>query len=240
MISKPITPFAAPQKVEKSRLQGESTSGGVKKEGSFASILKEASSSRKNGVTEQPRYMTRKEQERPEIDQAVQEAAAKYSLPPELIGAVIQQESNFNSRAISPVGAEGLMQLMPATAREMGVKNSFDIRQNVDGGSRYLRQMMDRFDGDMPKAIAAYNAGPGAVERAGGIPHFEETQAYVPAVMKNFETMLSQTGGTPKNLYAVNSPEPTLVMPELSLKKKDSSSKEAEEPPPPPKIMTRV
>lgn len=114
-----------------------------------------------------------------ELNAIVQEAAAKYNLDPELIHAVIRAESGGNPRARSKRGAMGLMQLMPETARQLGVKNPWDPRQNVMGGAKYLRQLLDMFDGDLDKALAAYNAGPGTVRRYGGIPPYRETRQYV-------------------------------------------------------------
>ncbi len=121
------------------------------------------------------------------IYHAVHSAAEKYKLSPALILGVIKQESGFKPEARSGCGAQGLMQLMPGTAKTLGVKDSYNIEQNVDGGSKYLRQMLDRFDGDLKKAIAAYNAGPGNVAKYDGIPPFKETQAYVPAVLSHAE-----------------------------------------------------
>lgn len=118
---------------------------------------------------------------------AVSDSAQKYNLPPALIMAVIKQESGFNPNAVSHCGAQGCMQLMPGTARMMGVTDSFDVSQNIDGGSKYLRQMLDRFNGDVRLALAAYNAGPGNVEKAGGIPRIPETQNYVPSVLAHYE-----------------------------------------------------
>jgi hypothetical protein len=118
------------------------------------------------------------------IEQNVQEAAAKYDLPPALIKAVIRAESNFQVDAVSSAGAQGLMQLMPATAEEMGVKNPFDIRQNIEGGSRYLRKMLDRFGGSVSKALAAYNAGPGTVTKYNGRVPYPETRQYVSRVLR--------------------------------------------------------
>lgn len=117
------------------------------------------------------------------IEQNVREAAAKYALPPALIKAVIRAESNFKIDAVSSAGAQGLMQLMPATAEELGVKNPFDIQQNIEGGSRYLRKMLDRFEGNVPKALAAYNAGPGTVTKYNGRVPYPETRQYVKRVL---------------------------------------------------------
>ena len=113
---------------------------------------------------------------------AVLELAARFDLSPALIEAVVWQESRWQERALSPVGARGRAPVIPRTAREMGVDTD-DPLANLEGGARYLRQQLDRFDGDVEKALAAYNAGPGRVERAGGIPRIRETQVYVAAVM---------------------------------------------------------
>lgn len=115
----------------------------------------------------------------------IRRAEARYRLPPKLLKALVWAESRFDPMAISPVGAAGLSQLMPATARELGVLNRHDPAENIDGGARYLRQMLDRF-GDIHLALAAYNAGPGAVSRAGGIPRNKETPAYVRSVLRRW------------------------------------------------------
>jgi soluble lytic murein transglycosylase-like protein len=112
----------------------------------------------------------------------VAELAAKYDISPTLLEAVVWQESRWNTAAVSPVGARGLAQLMPGTARQMGV-NPHDPSANLEGGARYLRLQLDAFGGDIEKALAAYNAGPGRVMRAGGIPAIRETQMYVAAIM---------------------------------------------------------
>lgn len=118
---------------------------------------------------------------RPEdaYEDLIQEAAAAYDLNPDLIRAVMRTESAFNPFVVSPVGAQGLMQLMPALAEEMGVTDAFDPRQNVMGGARYLRQLLIRHNGNLPLTLASYNAGPGNVARYRGIPPFEETRNYV-------------------------------------------------------------
>ena len=112
----------------------------------------------------------------------VHELAARFDLSPALIEALVWQESRWRENAVSPVGARGLAQLMPGTARELGVDSS-DPFANLEGGARYLRQQLDRFDGDIERALAAYNAGPGRVIRANGVPRIRETQLYVTAIM---------------------------------------------------------
>ena len=121
--------------------------------------------------------------EKETIETCIQKAAQKYDLAPELIKAVIKAESGFRVDAVSGAGAQGLMQLMPATAKDLGVTNPFDIRQNIDGGTRYLRQMLDLFDGDTRLALSAYNAGPGNVQKYGGDVPFPETRRYVARVL---------------------------------------------------------
>jgi len=114
----------------------------------------------------------------------IRAAATRHALAPELIESVIRVESNFEARAVSRKGARGLMQLMPATAARLGVRNVFDVRQNVEGGVRHLRYLVDLYGGNLALALAAYNAGVEAVGRYGGIPPYPETQAYVARVLR--------------------------------------------------------
>jgi soluble lytic murein transglycosylase-like protein len=117
------------------------------------------------------------------FDPQIQAAAAKHGLDPALLKALIRQESNFDPNAGSPAGAQGLTQLMPGTAASLGVTDVRDPAQAIEGGAKYLRQQLDTFGGDVEKALAAYNAGPGAVQKYGGVPPYAETQAYVKKVM---------------------------------------------------------
>jgi soluble lytic murein transglycosylase-like protein len=122
----------------------------------------------------------------PDITAVVKDASGRYQLDPDLVNSVIQAESGFHVRAVSPKGAQGLMQLMPGTASQLGVPNAFDPRANVDGGTKYLRELLERYNFDLVKALAAYNAGPQRVERFGGVPPYYETHAYVARIIRNF------------------------------------------------------
>ena len=120
-------------------------------------------------------------------DEIIRRASEHYRLPFAFVKSVVKVESNFNPNAVSKAGAKGLMQLMDFTAKDMSVEDSFDPEQNIFGGTRYLRLMANQFDGDIEKTAAAYNAGPSAVKRAGGIPNFRETKKYVARVKQMFE-----------------------------------------------------
>lgn len=121
-----------------------------------------------------------------DLNTIIQEASTKYQVDEKLIRSVIQAESNFNQYAVSHAGAEGYMQLMPGTARGLGVTDSFDARQNILGGTKYLRQMLDRYNENTTLALAAYNAGPGNVDKYEGIPPFTETQNYVKKIIGQY------------------------------------------------------
>jgi soluble lytic murein transglycosylase-like protein len=121
-----------------------------------------------------------------DLNEVVKAASGNYNLDPDLVNSVIRAESGFNVRAVSPKGAQGLMQLMPKTASELGVQNAFDPQANVEGGTRYLRELLERYDFDLIKALAAYNAGPQRVEQYGGVPPYYETKAYVARIVRDF------------------------------------------------------
>ena len=119
-------------------------------------------------------------------EEILEAAAAKYNVDPDLVKAIAAAESDWDQNAISSVGAIGVMQLMPETAAALGV-NPYDENENIEGGAKYIRQMLDTFDGNVRKAVAAYNAGPNAVKRYGGVPPYAETQHYVGRVLDLYE-----------------------------------------------------
>ena len=121
-----------------------------------------------------------------DLNELVNSASGRYRLDPDLVNSVIKAESGFNVRAVSPKGAQGLMQLMPGTASQLGVPNAFDPQANVEGGTKYLRELLERYNFDLVKALAAYNAGPQRVEQFGGVPPYCETRAYVARIVRDF------------------------------------------------------
>jgi hypothetical protein len=153
-----------------------------------------------------------------DLTQVVNEASGRYRLDPDLVNSVIKAESAFKVRAVSPKGAQGLMQLMPGTASQLGVPNAFDPQANVDGGTKYLRELLERYNFDLVKALAAYNAGPQRVERFGGVPPYYETRAYVARIVRDFNKKKSAQEKTA--VAAKSSPVKT-----ASLKKASASTK---------------
>jgi soluble lytic murein transglycosylase-like protein len=142
-----------------------------------------------------------------EFDEIIAAEARATGLNPVLVRAVIEAESAFNPRAVSRVGAMGLMQLMPGTARDLGVIDPFDPAQNIRGGAAYLRSLLDRFDGSVELALAAYNAGPGAVERYDGVPPYRETRNYVAKLSNRIKNVTAITRGS-LTLYQVTEVTP--------------------------------
>lgn len=137
-------------------------------------------------------------------EQHIQMAANRYAMDPLLIKAVIKTESNFDCLAVSPKGARGLMQLMPETAADLNIFDPFDPRENILGGTSYLRQMLARFGGDLRLALAAYNAGPARVEAARGLPMISETRDYVARVMHHYQQMTGTAFPSPRWLRAAS------------------------------------
>ncbi len=142
-----------------------------------------------------PAVRTLRESRSAAFDELIDQHARANGLHPALVRAVIETESAFNPRAVSRVGAMGLMQLMPGTARELGVTDPFDPSDNIRGGTTYLRSLLDRFDGNVEFALAAYNAGPGAVERYDGVPPYRETRNYVAKLATRIKDIRAFTRG---------------------------------------------
>ena len=143
--------------------------------------------------------------------QEIRDAAERYGVPIRLVSAVIRAESGFNPRAVSPKGAQGLMQLMPTTAATLGVRNSFDPRQNIDGGVRHLRGLIDRFPNNLPLALAAYNAGEKAVQQYRGIPPYPETQDYVTKVLFFYGGPVEGGDTPPTRIYQTVAPDGAVI-----------------------------
>jgi len=159
------------------------------------------------------------------LDDVVNSASGRYRLDPDLVNSVIKAESGFNVRAVSPKGAQGLMQLMPGTASSLGVSNAFDPEANVEGGTKYLRELLERYNFDLVKALAAYNAGPQRVEQFGGVPPYYETRVYVAKVVRDFNKKKAAQGKTsapqkapaqPSAAKAHNTPAPSHSSPAVS------------------------
>ena len=147
---------------------------------------------------------------REEVDHWVNSASDQHRVDPDLIRSVIKAESGYNSRAVSPKGAQGLMQLMPSTASQLGVKDAFAPGENIEGGTRYLRDLLVLYNNDMAKALAAYNAGPQRVAQYNGVPPYRETHAYVARVIKDFNrTKLAARATTKPNTKTAVSPATT-------------------------------
>jgi soluble lytic murein transglycosylase-like protein len=143
--------------------------------------------------------------------QEIRDAAERYGVPLRLVSAVIRAESGFNPRAVSRKGAQGLMQLMPTTASMLGVRNSFDPRENIDGGVRHLRSLIDRFPNNLPLALAAYNAGEKAVTQYGRIPPYPETQDYVEKVLRFYGGPVEGGVTPPTRIYQTVAPDGTIT-----------------------------
>ncbi len=155
----------------------------------------------------------------PNLAAAVERIAAEHAVPARLVQSVIQAESNYDPAAVSPKGAQGLMQLIPATARRFGVFDAFDPLENIQGGVKYLRYLLDLYGGDYPLALAAYNAGEGAVARYGGVPPYPETRNYLQRVARRlseapaasapaaFEPAKPADPGGPKHIQEIVEPD---------------------------------
>jgi hypothetical protein len=142
----------------------------------------------------------------PALNTIVNSASAAYHLDPDLVNSVIHAESGFNSHAVSPKGARGLMQLMPATAHQLGVNDAFDPQANVEGGSHYLRELLERYNFDLVKALAAYNAGPERVEQYQGVPPFRETRAYVNRIVREYNMKIAQEKAAERKQVSAKTP----------------------------------
>lgn len=163
--------------------------GGIGLQDLIEERMKPADEVTLNKTIDRMARLTELKQPTTSFDGPIEKAAQEFDLPRDLISAVILAESGGNPKAVSPAGARGLMQLMPATGREMGMSDPFDPEANIRAGSKYLKQMVDMWDGDLTLALASYNAGPANVSRYGGVPPFQETRQYVNKVMTNYEDM---------------------------------------------------
>jgi soluble lytic murein transglycosylase-like protein len=155
-----------------------------------------------------------------DLNQSVIDASGTYRLDPDLVTSVIRAESGFNVHALSPKGAQGLMQLMPQTASELGVQNAFDPQANVEAGTRYLRLLLERYNFDIVKALAAYNAGPQRVEQYNGVPPYYETKAYVARIVRDFnkkKLAAKAASAPPPKSGPTTKPDPARTSPKAAL-----------------------
>lgn len=152
--------------------------------------LDSASATAKHQVGKAVEEVTGTVSEKKSFGEIIKEASAAFGIDEGVIGAVIKQESSFNPQAKSSCGAMGLMQLMPDTAKSLGVKDAYNPEENIMAGTKYLKQKLDEFNGNLPMALAAYNAGSGAVRKYGGIPPYKETQAYVNKIIKSIDQIV--------------------------------------------------
>ncbi len=153
----------------------------------FGTLLKNRGiSSVDASIYTNPNVNFNKRATRDEIISMIDDTSAKYGVDAKLIKALVKQESGFNPTAKSKAGALGLMQLMPSTAKGLGVKDPLDAKQNIEGGVKYVKSLLNRFDGNIILALAAYNAGPNAVKKYNGIPPYKETQNYVKSILRNY------------------------------------------------------
>jgi hypothetical protein len=155
-----------------------------------------------------------------EMKDVINSVSSRHHLDPDLINSVIHAESDFNPRAVSRKGAQGLMQLMPQTSSQLGVANAFDPGANVEGGTRYLRELLERYDFDLIKALAAYNAGPQRVDQYHGVPPYFETQAYVARIVRDFnrKKLAERKAALPaKSSYAKKQPRSSAVVKQVAL-----------------------
>src|ERR1700687_2524604 len=158
------------------------------------------------------------------LDEVVNSASGRYRLDPDLVNSVIKAESGFNAHAVSPKGAQGLMQLMPRTASTLGVPNAFDPRANVEGGTKYLRELLERYNFDLVKALAAYNAGPQRVEQFNGVPLYYETRAYVARIVKDFNKKKAAQQKAASSVAKAGAPKRTGAKPSTAAGKAPSST----------------
>jgi soluble lytic murein transglycosylase-like protein len=164
-----------------------------------------------------------------ELTPMIDAAAQTHSVQPKLLRAVMEQESGLRPCAVSPKGAQGLMQLMPDTAGQLGVEDPFDPKQNIEGGARFLKQLLDKYKGDLPLALGAYNAGPSAVDQTGKVPDIPETRDYVAAILKK---MLAAQPSEPKPVAPIAPASPSEPKPAAPSEPKPAAPSEPKPPPP--------